>query len=915
MEYHSSGSLPLLGRPRYCPGANANGGYLCETGHCCGESGCCTYYYELWWFWLLWTVLILFSCCCAYRHRRAKLRVQQQQRQRDISLLAYQGASSFPSSMLDLSFLASLKLPSYEEVAAQPSTPPPPYSSVFTAPQYPQPPRTMDPHLLTQQHPGTLLHRPLQPLSDGPSSLSSDNSSSCSCDSCCPSSPCSSSLSAPVTYETDTSHTSTPSEATPLTLDSVTIETITAAATRLDKGDSSALVAILIDEKPLAAAACAPAPAATCSTTPLETIASPVSDSTFPVGITLPIKQQLDIQPNTTNPTSCSESTENSKSSSPTTSPPASLNLLRTFDSTTSQEQPRTLNLILDSIGGNTDKNPSLVPISISPQNPTLPILSNETCSSISDSKNPKLTSETTPNTSPTRTLHLLDTLTTPDKLTICNDEVATNSHHSPIPSPPSQGTSHFSTQPADESSESNATETNITSQHERETPTPSKEAVENHEDISESCIQAAELVKLTEMVAMNVDQKSENVDTSTLKNSGLLQAPNTFLEFISSCPETPDKLDCAQKLEIVTQTTNPLPIIEMKTLTLKPRSPVVDSKIHSPTVSQICEIATTFPENTNGCVSISFPDHSISDCPVLLLPQEVASNETSCQEDIASRFYTEDPSCNSKDLPSSFEIAKFPADEKTLSKSLPTEYPSSFSVPHSHSLNLEQSFANSPAENPTSSFACPFFPAITIQTDLPLYTTSPTSPCSIPSPSLPSPPVSMLLLDPLSALQPSEKSAVSSGHASSLSPSPRNTQSPPKQTLFSPCVDIFEPVNANWDDEESEEQGDEEYCEDSDVAADESQYKHRRLTGDSGIEVCRCRIEDEDEEDDDKEDLKPDIGKDGSEKKLYVGSSELHDSLDCPVRSQKSAAEDVDLCNTEMKGSDEKAAIPVETV
>uniref|UniRef100_A0A3B5LZR1 Uncharacterized protein n=1 Tax=Xiphophorus couchianus TaxID=32473 RepID=A0A3B5LZR1_9TELE len=103
MEYHSGGSLPLLGRPRYCPGANANGGYLCETGHCCGETGCCTYYYELWWFWLLWTVLILFSCCCAYRHRRAKLRVQQQQRQREISLLAYHGANSFPSSMLDLS--------------------------------------------------------------------------------------------------------------------------------------------------------------------------------------------------------------------------------------------------------------------------------------------------------------------------------------------------------------------------------------------------------------------------------------------------------------------------------------------------------------------------------------------------------------------------------------------------------------------------------------------------------------------------------------------------------------------------------------------------------------------------------------------------------------------------------------------
>ncbi|XP_056431594.1 WW domain-binding protein 1-like [Gadus chalcogrammus] len=118
MEYHASGSLPLLARPRFCPGANANGangngaivngagtsgGYLCETGHCCGESGCCTYYYELWWFWLLWSALILFSCCCAYRHRRAKLRVQQQQRQTDISLLAYHGATAYPASMLDLS--------------------------------------------------------------------------------------------------------------------------------------------------------------------------------------------------------------------------------------------------------------------------------------------------------------------------------------------------------------------------------------------------------------------------------------------------------------------------------------------------------------------------------------------------------------------------------------------------------------------------------------------------------------------------------------------------------------------------------------------------------------------------------------------------------------------------------------------
>uniref|UniRef100_A0A8C9F163 WW domain binding protein 1 n=1 Tax=Pavo cristatus TaxID=9049 RepID=A0A8C9F163_PAVCR len=114
----------------FCPGVN-NQPYVCETGHCCGESGCCTYYYELWWFWLLWTVLILFSCCCAYRHRRAKLRLQQQQRQREINLIAYHGACNYPASMMDLRMLASFKLPAYEEVAHRPSTPPPPYSSIL----------------------------------------------------------------------------------------------------------------------------------------------------------------------------------------------------------------------------------------------------------------------------------------------------------------------------------------------------------------------------------------------------------------------------------------------------------------------------------------------------------------------------------------------------------------------------------------------------------------------------------------------------------------------------------------------------------------------------------------------------------------------------------------------------------------
>lgn len=213
-KHEDSDSLPVPVSSKYCPGLNNKPGYLCETGHCCGETGCCTYYYELWWFWLLWTVLILFSCFCAYRHRRAKLRIQQQQRQREINLIAYNGACNYSSSpMLDLSFLASFKLPSYEEVAAQPSTPPPPYSSVFAL-QGGSIGSTSSSYLL--QHHQT--HPPCPPyLGPGPSgfntSQSSDNYTSCSCESCSITSPSSTSFSVQVTDETyDSSRMSTPSE-------------------------------------------------------------------------------------------------------------------------------------------------------------------------------------------------------------------------------------------------------------------------------------------------------------------------------------------------------------------------------------------------------------------------------------------------------------------------------------------------------------------------------------------------------------------------------------------------------------------------------------------------------------------------------------------------------------------------------
>uniref|UniRef100_A0A8C0J2A1 WW domain binding protein 1 n=1 Tax=Chelonoidis abingdonii TaxID=106734 RepID=A0A8C0J2A1_CHEAB len=169
----------------YCPGVK-NQPYVCETGHCCGETGCCTYYYELWWFWLLWTILILFSCCCAYRHRRAKLRLQQQQRQREINLIAYHGACGVAGWVA-----GPLRLPAYEEVAHRPSTPPPPYSAILA--------QLGGPHSRLGSSPLTL-------------SPSSENFTSCSCESSCLTSPSSTSLSVQITDETERSQVSTPSE-------------------------------------------------------------------------------------------------------------------------------------------------------------------------------------------------------------------------------------------------------------------------------------------------------------------------------------------------------------------------------------------------------------------------------------------------------------------------------------------------------------------------------------------------------------------------------------------------------------------------------------------------------------------------------------------------------------------------------
>ncbi|XP_067393062.1 WW domain binding protein 1-like isoform X1 [Emydura macquarii macquarii] len=112
-----------------CMGIN-NQSYICETGHCCGQSQCCNYYYELWWFWLVWTIIIILSCCCVCHHRRAKHRLQAQQRQHEINLIAYREAHNYSALPFYFRFLPNYLLPPYEEVVNRPPTPPPPYSAL-----------------------------------------------------------------------------------------------------------------------------------------------------------------------------------------------------------------------------------------------------------------------------------------------------------------------------------------------------------------------------------------------------------------------------------------------------------------------------------------------------------------------------------------------------------------------------------------------------------------------------------------------------------------------------------------------------------------------------------------------------------------------------------------------------------------
>lgn len=116
---------------------------------------------------------------------------------------------------------------------------------------------------------------------------------------------------------------------------------------------------------------------------------------------------------------------------------------------------------------------------------------------------------------------------------------------------------------------------------------------------------------------------------------------------------------------------------------------------------------------------------------------------------------------------------------------------------------------------------------------------------------------------------------------ASPHGPTPRPTPTPPKQALFSSNVAVFTHCNSK---EEQKREKEEEEEEDEDD--EEDHFRHRRLTGDSGIEVCRCHVKREEQ---DKEELqKGHFGKGGKETgKEEERADALHDSVDCSLRAK----------------------------
>lgn len=86
--------------------------------------------------------------------------------------------------------------------------------------------------------------------------------------------------------------------------------------------------------------------------------------------------------------------------------------------------------------------------------------------------------------------------------------------------------------------------------------------------------------------------------------------------------------------------------------------------------------------------------------------------------------------------------------------------------------------------------------------------------------------------------------------------------------------------VTQSYSKEGIKQEREEEEEEEEEEEDEEDHFRHRRLTGDSGIEVCRCHIKREGED----EELQKGRGGNGVVKD---GPEVLHDSVDCSLRAQ----------------------------
>lgn len=116
---------------------------------------------------------------------------------------------------------------------------------------------------------------------------------------------------------------------------------------------------------------------------------------------------------------------------------------------------------------------------------------------------------------------------------------------------------------------------------------------------------------------------------------------------------------------------------------------------------------------------------------------------------------------------------------------------------------------------------------------------------------------------------------------ASLCGPTPRPTPTPPKQAILSSNVAVFKLCN-NKEEQKREKEEEEEEEEDD----EEDHFRHRRLTGDSGIEVCRCHVKREEKEEEELQ--KEHFGNGGKEAVKDGGRPDvLHDSMDCSLRAK----------------------------